>query len=194
MTASACRPSSSPRAAASGWKTIAAIGVDAVGLDWTTRSRRGAPARRPTASPCRATSTRWPCSPRPKAWPREARRVLDSFGQHSATSGHVFNLGHGISQHTPPDNVAVLVDTVRQYSRGFHGGTSARPDGSADLAAVASVRLRECVSACHAAPRTRPAPATQMRCKACTSGVDKGLIHSSVVWQLPSANNHCPVA
>ena len=31
--------------------------------------------------------------------------------------GHIFNLGHGISQFTPPDNVAVLVDTVHQHSR-----------------------------------------------------------------------------
>ena len=29
----------------------------------------------------------------------------------------VFNLGHGISQHTPVESVAVLVDEVRTYSR-----------------------------------------------------------------------------
>jgi uroporphyrinogen decarboxylase len=61
----------------------------------------------------------------PEGIAAEARRVLDSFGQHSANSGHVFNLGHGISQYAHPDSVAVLVDTVRQYSRGFHGGSSA---------------------------------------------------------------------
>ncbi|HJW11539.1 MAG TPA: uroporphyrinogen decarboxylase family protein, partial [Albitalea sp.] len=27
------------------------------------------------------------------------------------------NLGHGISQHTPPENVSVLVDTVHEHSR-----------------------------------------------------------------------------
>jgi uroporphyrinogen decarboxylase len=31
--------------------------------------------------------------------------------------GHVFNLGHGINQHTPPENVAVLVDAVHRHSR-----------------------------------------------------------------------------
>ena len=46
--------------------------------------------------------------------------MLDSYGDHNGRSGHVFNLGHGISQFTPPDHVAVLVDTVRQYSRRFH--------------------------------------------------------------------------
>jgi uroporphyrinogen decarboxylase len=28
----------------------------------------------------------------------------------------VFNLGHGISQHTPVESVAALVDEVRTYS------------------------------------------------------------------------------
>jgi uroporphyrinogen decarboxylase len=43
-----------------------------------------------------------------------ARRVLDDFG---VAPGHVFNLGHGISQHTPVESVAALVDEVRTYSR-----------------------------------------------------------------------------
>jgi uroporphyrinogen decarboxylase len=29
----------------------------------------------------------------------------------------VFNLGHGISQFTPPDSVTALVDEVHQHSR-----------------------------------------------------------------------------
>jgi uroporphyrinogen decarboxylase len=32
----------------------------------------------------------------------------------------VFNLGHGISQFTPPESVAALVDEVHSYSRQFH--------------------------------------------------------------------------
>jgi len=44
-------------------------------------------------------------------------RALTSFGMPTAGSGHVFNLGHGISQHTPPDAVTVLVDTVHAVSR-----------------------------------------------------------------------------
>lgn len=52
----------------------------------------------------------------------QARAVLDSFGKpHTdrATTGpsHIFNLGHGISQHTPPEHVAALVETVHNYSR-----------------------------------------------------------------------------
>jgi uroporphyrinogen decarboxylase len=52
---------------------------------------------------------------------REARRVLDDFGRpHMGDSlgpTHIFNLGHGINQHTPPENVAVLVQAVHEYSR-----------------------------------------------------------------------------
>ena len=53
---------------------------------------------------------------------QEVRRVLDSFGKphnDSATSGptHIFNLGHGISQYTPPDHVAALVEAVHTHSR-----------------------------------------------------------------------------
>jgi uroporphyrinogen decarboxylase len=52
----------------------------------------------------------------------EAIKVLDSFGKphtDAQTTGptHIFNLGHGISQFTPPENVAVLVDAVHAHSR-----------------------------------------------------------------------------
>jgi uroporphyrinogen decarboxylase len=51
----------------------------------------------------------------------EVTRVLDSFGVPHKGEGtgptHIFNLGHGISQHTPPDNVAVLVEAVHEHSR-----------------------------------------------------------------------------
>ena len=55
----------------------------------------------------------------------EVERVLRSFGPpHRAPSNnpdqtgptHIFNLGHGISQHTPPENVATLVDAVHARS------------------------------------------------------------------------------
>jgi len=56
----------------------------------------------------------------------EAIKVLDSFGApHTGTGhgpSHIFNLGHGISQHTPADNVRVLVDAVHAYSRQQRAG------------------------------------------------------------------------
>jgi uroporphyrinogen decarboxylase len=56
----------------------------------------------------------------------EVARTLESFGTpHQAPASdpdqvgptHIFNLGHGISQHTPPENVAALVDAVHAGSR-----------------------------------------------------------------------------
>ena len=51
----------------------------------------------------------------------EVAKVLTSFGTPHTGTGtgptHIFNLGHGISQHTPPDNVAALVQAVHQHSR-----------------------------------------------------------------------------
>ncbi len=51
----------------------------------------------------------------PETIAAEAKKVLDSFGP--GNTGHVFNLGHGISQYTPPENVTVLVETVHAHSR-----------------------------------------------------------------------------
>jgi uroporphyrinogen decarboxylase len=52
----------------------------------------------------------------------EVAAVLDSFGTphlDTKTRGdtHIFNLGHGISQHTPPESVAHLVSAVHAHSR-----------------------------------------------------------------------------
>ncbi|MBR7784677.1 uroporphyrinogen decarboxylase family protein, partial [Undibacterium luofuense] len=43
--------------------------------------------------------------------------TLDAYGKPTPGQGHVFNLGHGISQFTPPEAVSVLVETVHSYSR-----------------------------------------------------------------------------
>ena len=58
----------------------------------------------------------------PEKVAEQARRVLDSFGRphtDSSTTGptHIFNLGHGISQYTPPEHVAALVEAVHTHSR-----------------------------------------------------------------------------
>ena len=43
---------------------------------------------------------------------REAVAILKQFG---SGSGHVFNLGHGISQFTPPEHVSALIEAVRGF-------------------------------------------------------------------------------
>ena len=60
---------------------------------------------------------------------QEVRRVLDSFGQpltDRTQTGptHIFNLGHGISQFTPPEHVAVLVEAVHSHSRAMRANTT----------------------------------------------------------------------
>lgn len=51
----------------------------------------------------------------------EAIKLLDSFGAPYTGDGtgptHIFNLGHGVSQHTPTENVAALVQAVHEHSR-----------------------------------------------------------------------------
>jgi uroporphyrinogen decarboxylase len=92
-------------------EAIAASGCDAVGLDWTTDI--GA-ARRRVGDKVALQGNFDPMAlfASPAAVAAEATRILDSYGE---GSGHVFNLGHGINQHTPPENVSVLVDTVHRH-------------------------------------------------------------------------------
>jgi uroporphyrinogen decarboxylase len=99
---------------------IAAIGCTAVGLDWTVDLRS---ARARVGDQCALQGNLDPMAlfGGELAVRAAARRVLDSFGDPRNTdgtwAGHVFNLGHGISQHTPPDVVAALVETVHDHSR-----------------------------------------------------------------------------
>ena len=42
-------------------------------------------------------------------------RVEDILKRAAGRPGHIFNLGHGILQHTPVDNVKTVVDIVHEY-------------------------------------------------------------------------------
>jgi uroporphyrinogen decarboxylase len=60
----------------------------------------------------------------------QVQGVLESFGaphMDLSTLGatHIFNLGHGISQHTNPEHVRVLVDEVHAYSKFMRSRTQA---------------------------------------------------------------------
>jgi uroporphyrinogen decarboxylase len=46
--------------------------------------------------------------------------ILARFGEVGPGSGHIFNLGHGISQHTPPEHVVALVEAVHELSPAWH--------------------------------------------------------------------------
>jgi uroporphyrinogen decarboxylase len=97
-------------------EAIADCGCDAVGVDWTIDI--GA-ARRRVGNRVALQGNLDPVvlfSP-PEVIRREAARVLASYGP---GAGHIFNLGHGISQFTPPDHVAALVEHVHSASRALH--------------------------------------------------------------------------
>ena len=99
------------------WLTsIAATGADAVGLDWATNLGQ---ARSLIGDRCCLQGNLDPASllGTHEHIRAEVARTLESFGPVSNGVGHVFNLGHGISQYTPPDNVACLVEAVANYSK-----------------------------------------------------------------------------
>ena len=93
---------------------IAAIGCDALGVDWTTDLRD---ARRAVGAGVALQGNLDPSAlfAPPEVLRAEALKVLDS---HGPGPGHVFNLGHGITPDVDPERVAVLVDTVRGYAPG----------------------------------------------------------------------------
>ena len=99
---------------------IAAIGCDAVGLDWTSSL---ASVRKRLADRVALQGNLDPMAlfASPEVVATEAKRVLDDFRSAGPGGGHVFNLGHGISQFTPPEHVTALVNTVHEYSRDLHG-------------------------------------------------------------------------
>jgi uroporphyrinogen decarboxylase len=91
-------------------------GSDALGLDWQTdikmaRDKVGHQvALQGNLDPAILLS-------KPDAIEKEVKLILDRYG---SGPGHIFNLGHGITEHTPPEHVDVMLNTVRSYSQQFH--------------------------------------------------------------------------
>jgi uroporphyrinogen decarboxylase len=92
------------------------IGADALGLDWSVdigsaRARVGAKvALQGNLDPAILLST-------PDAIRQEVSNILGSFGH---GSGHVFNLGHGITQWTDPEHAAAMLQAVKSMSPQYH--------------------------------------------------------------------------
>jgi uroporphyrinogen decarboxylase len=92
-------------------RRIAEAGFDAVGLDWTmdigqARSEVGDQvALQGNMDPSVLFGSNATVQ-------SEAQRIMTAYG---AGPGHVFNLGHGVSQFTNPERVAALVEAVHQF-------------------------------------------------------------------------------
>ncbi len=101
-------------------EAIAESGCDAVGLDWTIDIGT---ARRRVGDKVALQGNLDPSVlfASPEVITSEVEKILASYGD---GSGHVFNLGHGISQFTPPENAAALVEAVHTLSRKFHSAST----------------------------------------------------------------------
>lgn len=106
-------------------KDMAALDCDVLGLDWTVnlgaaRTAVGGAADGPGKALQGNIDPNVLFAP-PAQIEAEVQRVLLSFGPPHRGPGigptHIFNLGHGISQHTPPEHVAALVEAVHRHSR-----------------------------------------------------------------------------
>jgi uroporphyrinogen decarboxylase len=109
---------------------MGSLDCDVLGLDWTVNLGQaralvgGAEYAAGTSGPGKALQGNIDpnvlFAPPAQIGP-EVARVLDSFGAPYQGTGsgptHIFNLGHGISQYTPPEHVAALVEAVHSHSR-----------------------------------------------------------------------------
>ena len=99
-------------------QSLADTGCDALSLDWTTdlgaaRSQVGSRvALQGNLDPTVLLTS-------PDCIRRQVKQVLDAYGQ---GTGHVFNLGHGITPDVPPEHFTALVEAVHEFSPQHHKG------------------------------------------------------------------------
>lgn len=97
-------------------EAIANTGCDALGIDWTqdignARSRVGDKvAIQGNLDPATLYA-------KPDVIRQEVKRVLAEYGQ---GSGHIFNLGHGITPDINPEHVSAMIDAVKAFSPAYH--------------------------------------------------------------------------
>ena len=108
---------------------MAELDCEVLGLDWTVnlgkaRSRVG--ENGPQAKALQGNLDPNVLFANDRQIEAETVKVLESFGRphtdkNQSGATHIFNLGHGISQHTPPAAVETLVSAVHAHSRKMRG-------------------------------------------------------------------------
>lgn len=95
---------------------MADTGCDGLALDWTMNI---AEARKQVGDRVALQGNMDPNTlyASPETIRTEAAKILKDFGQ---GSGHIFNLGHGITPDINPEHVKVLVDSVHELSEQYH--------------------------------------------------------------------------
>ncbi len=97
-------------------ESIAATGCQAVGLDWTIDIGE---ARRRIGDQVALQGNMDPTMlyASPQRIREEVARILASYG---SGSGHVFNLGHGITPEVDPAHAGAFIESVRELSAPYH--------------------------------------------------------------------------
>ncbi len=99
------------------------LDCEVLGLDWTVNLARARAlvGEGPTGKALQGNIDPNVLFAPPTQIEREVATVLESFGTPHQGPGtgptHIFNLGHGISQHTPPEHVSALVEAVHRHSK-----------------------------------------------------------------------------
>ncbi|MBX9914000.1 MAG: uroporphyrinogen decarboxylase [Pseudomonadaceae bacterium] len=97
-------------------ESIADSGADALGLDWSCDLGE---ARRRVGNRVALQGNMDPTVlyAKPSAIRAEVARILASYG---TGSGHVFNLGHGITPEVDPAHAGAFMEAVHEYSAQYH--------------------------------------------------------------------------
>ena len=97
-------------------ESIADAGADALGLDWTCDLGE---ARRRVGNKVALQGNMDPTVlyANPEAIRTEVKRILASYGN---GSGHVFNLGHGITPEVKPEHAGAFISAVHEFSGQYH--------------------------------------------------------------------------
>ena len=91
-------------------------GADALGLDWQTNIKQAKAIVKDQVTlqgnmdPSILLSDT-------KVIEKNVMSILDDYGHGER---HIFNLGHGITQFTPPENVSCMLEAVRNHSQQYH--------------------------------------------------------------------------
>ncbi len=97
-------------------ESMAATGADALGLDWSCDIGE---AKRRVGGQVSLQGNMDPTVlyAKPAAIRAEVARILASYGQ---GSGHVFNLGHGITPEVDPAHAGAFLEAVHELSAAYH--------------------------------------------------------------------------
>ncbi len=95
---------------------IAATGCDGVGLDWTIDIGE---ARRRIGNKVALQGNMDPAVlyASPERIRQEVKHILESYGH---GTGHVFNLGHGITPEVDPEHAGAFINAVTELSGAYH--------------------------------------------------------------------------